>query len=137
MIIMNQLEDICLETREDLIRLLQNNQYDYIMIKFWANWCKPCKVIKPFVEEMLEKKFNDLDNKERKNAFLYIDANVDECCDLYAFLKQKKRINGIPAIFLYSKKIIETMEPEHIYIPHASVSGSNTSGIKKLFDCII
>ena len=101
---MNQLEDICLETREDLITLLKNNQYDFIMIKFWAEWCKPCKVIKPFVEDMLNKKFKDLNEKQRNNAFLYIDANVDECCDLYAFLKQKKRINGIPAVFLYSKK---------------------------------
>ena len=75
-------------------------------------------------------------DKLKKDIFLYVDVDVDECVDLYAFLKKSKRINGIPAIFLYSKEITKNMDDDYIYIPHASVSGTKERDIQKLFDLI-
>ena len=60
----------------------------------------------------------------------------DECFDLYAFLKQKKMINGIPAIFLYSKKIYKNVEDNKLYIPQASISGTKEDQIKKVLHLI-
>lgn len=79
--------EVCLETREDLIELLKNNPYDYIVLKFKANWCRPCKVIEPFVHKQVEDKITQLDQENRKNVFLYVEVDVDVCFDLYSFLK--------------------------------------------------
>lgn len=133
---MNEVQNICLETREDLIELLKTTKYDFVVLKFKANWCRPCKVIQPFVHELVDQKCKELDAKHKKDVFLYVDIDVDECCDLYAFLKKSKRINGIPAIFLYSKEITQKMDNDYIYIPHASVSGTKERDIQKLFDLI-
>ena len=133
---MSYTQDVCLETRDDLNELLSTTPYEFIMLKFQADWCRPCKVLNPFVHKQVTQKLKEMDEKQRKNVFLYVDVNVDVCIDLYAFLKQKKRINGIPAIFLYSKKISAQMDREHMYIPHASVTGVKEGEIKKLFDCI-
>ena len=128
--------EVCLETREDLIELLKKNPYDYIVLKFKANWCRPCKVIEPFVHKQVEDKITQLDQENRKNVFLYVEVDVDVCFDLYSFLKQKKRINGIPALFLYSKKIYQTIDVEYQYIPQYSVSGANQKEIEGLFKLI-
>ena len=133
---MSEVQEVCLESRDDLIQLLKTTEYDFVMLKFQATWCRPCKVIQPFVHQQVDKKFKELDAKQRTNALLYVDVDVDECCDLYAFLKKKKRINGIPAIFVYSKKITAQLDDDYIYIPHASISGTNEKEIQKLFDSI-
>lgn len=128
--------EVCLETRNDLITLLKNSSYDYIVLKFKAEWCRPCKVIEPIVNEIVENKINELDKENKKNIFLFVEVDVDECHDLYSFLKQKKRINGIPAIFLYSKSVYKAIDSEYQYIPQASVSGASEGPIKKIFELI-
>ena len=34
-------EEVILETREDLTFFLKNTPYDYVILKFYADWCKP------------------------------------------------------------------------------------------------
>ena len=128
--------EVCLETRQDLIELLKTSPYDFIILKFKADWCRPCKVIEPFVHDLVDKKIAQLDKENKKDVFLYVEVDVDVCFDLYAFLRQKKRINGIPAMFLYCKTLYKQQDPEYQYIPQSSVTGANESGIKKLFELI-
>ena len=45
-------------------------------------------------------------------------------------------INGIPAIFLYSKKIYKNVEDNKLYIPQASISGTKEDQIKKVLHLI-
>ena len=130
-------EEVILETREDLTFFLKNTPYDYVILKFYADWCKPCKTIAPFVERLIDEKTNKFESQGVKNKFIFVSVDVDECFDLYAFLKRQKMINGIPAIFLYSKKIYKQNDEKQMYIPQGSISGTNESEISKVLDFII
>jgi hypothetical protein len=54
------------------------------------------------------------------------DIDVDECFDLYSFLKSKKMVNGIPAILAYYKNNLN-------YIPSDSVLGANAEQVDLFF----
>ena len=136
------MEEIILETRGDLVNFLYQNQdpnddsynYEYIILKYSATWCKPCSVVKPIIEKELEsidKRLNGV-----KNKYIFVEVDVDECFDLYAFLKKQKMINGIPALFLYSRKIYKDYDKDKMYIPQASISGTKEDQIKKVLNLI-
>jgi thioredoxin 1 len=55
-----------------------------VLIDFWANWCGPCKVLKPIVEEFAN---------ESKTTNVYF-CNVDEDSEL----AQKYSIRSIPTL---------------------------------------
>ena len=131
---MEQSEDIILETRKDLTDYLKNTKYEYVVLKFYADWCGPCKVIAPKVKEMILNKANSLSNET--NKFIYIEVDVDECFDLYAFLKSKKMIRGIPTIFLYQKNVYLQSEESHMYIPQASIAGTKENEIQNIINMI-
>ena len=65
-----------------------------IIIKFGAEWCGPCKTIKSCVKKNL---------KEISPEIHYYDLDIDESFDLYAYLKSKKMVNGIPVLLAYFK----------------------------------
>ncbi len=65
------------------------------VIDFYADWCKPCKMIAPFMEELA---------LEYKDKVHFLKVNVDNEEDL----AKQFNINGIPAI-LYCPK---TGKPE-------------------------
>lgn len=130
------MEEINLENREDLITLLNTSKYKYIILKFKAEWCKPCKVIKSFVNKCLTKKINELNEKGKKDIFLFIEVDIDECFDLYSYLKKMKRLNGVPSILFYDKGIYKNIEDEYKYIPQMSISGVQENRIRQLFDLI-
>ena len=48
----------------------------------------------------------------------FITIDIDECFELYAFLKTKKMINGVPAILRYDKNNFS-------YIPNSVIVGAN------------
>tara|TARA_B100000900_G_scaffold383273_1_gene371064 strand:+ start:146 stop:541 length:396 start_codon:yes stop_codon:yes gene_type:complete len=130
------MENITLENREDLTTLLNTSKYEYIILKFKAIWCKPCKVIKSYVDQCVNNKIKELNEKGKKNVFLFIEVDIDECFDLYSYLKKMKRLNGVPSILFYSKSVYENIEDEYKYIPQMSISGIQENRIKKLFDLI-
>uniref|UniRef100_A0AB39JFN2 Thioredoxin-2-Like Isoform X2 n=1 Tax=Florenciella sp. virus SA2 TaxID=3240092 RepID=A0AB39JFN2_9VIRU len=131
-----ELDTIELETREDLVKFLKNTKYEFVILKFSAEWCKPCKIIAPFVNTIINEKIEYFDKNNIKNKFIYINVDVDECFDLYAFLKKKKMINGIPTIFLYSKKLYSNLPENEIFIPSASISGTNEQQIRNVLNFI-
>ena len=102
--------------RNHFAQLLQNNPGLFI-IKFGADWCGPCKKIEGLVQEWFNKT-ND------KVQCAMID--VDESFDIYAFLKSKKMVNGIPAILCYEKDNTN-------YVPNDVIIGANVQQINEFF----
>ena len=107
--------------RKDFMELLKTNK-GLIFLKFGAEWCAPCKIIDPYIEKI----FSDL-KENRSNEITCLKIDVDECFDLYAYLKSKKMVNGIPVILCYEKDNIS-------YIPLESVSGTDEKKIDDFFE---
>jgi thiol-disulfide isomerase/thioredoxin len=106
-----------LEDRQSFLNLLTTNP-GLIIVKLGAEWCKPCKSIEGYVKQEFDLMPNNI-------QCVLID--VDKSIDLYAYLKNKKMINGIPAILCYYKGNTS-------FIPDDAVLGANTEQIKAFFD---
>jgi thioredoxin 1 len=92
-------------SKENFVKLLVNNT-GALVIKFGAEWCGPCKKIEPLVHEW----FNKL-----PPSIITAVIDIDENFDIYALLKSKKQINGVPAILCYKKGNLTTI-PDHIVV---------------------
>lgn len=124
-----------LETRQDLTNHLKTTKFEYTILKFTATWCGPCQKVQPEIEKILEELNTKFTNNI--NKFEYISVDVDNNFDLFAFLKSKKMVRGIPAIFLYKKASYTASDVEHMYIPQSSISGTKIEDIKSLFSLVI
>jgi len=68
-----------------------------VLIDFWAEWCGPCKVIGPILEEISE---------EEKDKIIIGKINVDENQEIAA----KYNVRGIPTLIIFNKgNLIDTM----------------------------
>jgi thioredoxin 1 len=103
-------------TRQDFLNLLPSNP-GLIIIKFGATWCGPCKTITPVLEGFFATSPPNV---------ICADIDVDENFDLYAFMKSKKMVNGIPAILMYRKG-------NTTFIPDDSVTGANPLDLDNFF----
>ena len=72
--------------------LISKNTDGVLVFKLGADWCGPCKKIKPLVHSLAEKMPQNV---------AVVDVDVDESFDLYAWLKTRKQVNGIPALLAY------------------------------------
>jgi thiol-disulfide isomerase/thioredoxin len=79
--------------REQFFEFLKQNP-GIMVFKFGADWCKPCQSIKDDVEKYFA---NTADN------VLCFDLDIDDSFDIYAFLKSKKMVTGVPSILAYVK----------------------------------
>jgi thioredoxin 1 len=59
-----------------------------VVVDFWAEWCGPCKMIGPALEELSE---------EMKGKIKVVKVNVDEDAGEAARLG----VRGIPALFIF------------------------------------
>ena len=82
-------------SKESFSQLLEKNP-GILIIKFGAEWCGPCKKIDPLVYRWMAK-FSTI--PKIQCAIIDIDDNFE----IYAFLKSKKMINGVPGILCYTK----------------------------------
>jgi len=98
-----------IKTGTDLANLLEHNP-GIVIVKLGATWCQPCKNIEPIVSSWLAK----LDH----NLIQRVVLDIDECIDLYGFLKKKRVVRGVPTILAYYK------ENTH-YIPDDMCFGSD------------
>lgn len=104
------------ESRNDFFQLLKVNP-GLIIIKFGAEWCKPCKLIKPIVDNFF------ISSPEN---VICCDIDVDESFDLYSYLKSKKMTNGIPTILVYVKGNVSI-------IPNHQVTGTDPTELDIFF----
>ena len=98
--------------------LLQNNP-GVVIIKLGAEWCGPCKKIEHPVTEWMK--------RMPREWIQCIILDIDESFEIYATLKQKKMVNGIPAILAYYQGNVSI-------IPDDIVVGADLNQIKLFFD---
>ena len=65
-----------------------------LIIKFGAEWCGPCKRIDPFIYTYM----NNL-----PEIILGAILEIDDNFVIYAHLKSKKQVSGVPVILFYKK----------------------------------
>ena len=59
-----------------------------VLVDFWAEWCGPCKVIAPFLDELAA---------EMEGRVTVVKVNIDENPQT----PRKYRVNGIPTMMLF------------------------------------
>ena len=103
-------------SREDFQLFIANKQKP-LVVKFTADWCGPCKRIKPVVDEQVK----ILDDK-----IIYMEIDVDESFDVYATMKSKRMLSGIPTLMFYA------LDNKEFY-PSLTTTGGNVDTIKGFF----
>ena len=67
-----------------------------VIVDFWAEWCGPCKMLSPILEELSD---------EMKNEINVVKVNLDENQDL----AMKYSIRSIPTLLLFKEgNLIDT-----------------------------
>jgi thioredoxin 1 len=102
--------------RADFMELVRVTNKPIIM-KFGATWCGPCRRI--------EKQVHDGFENNRTRA-VCINIDIDESIDLYAFLKGKRMINGVPALLAYRVG-------NGGFAPDLSVTGADINEVNAFF----
>lgn len=112
-------------TSEELFTLQRSFHDRVIVVKFGAEWCGPCKKIKPM--------WNELISLVPSNIVI-VDIDIDESIDLYVQLKAKKMVKGVPTILAFYGDV----KRDQWYIPDDSVSGGNEGDMKNFMNrCFI
>ena len=106
-----------LKTADDLCTLLESNP-GIVIVKLGATLCKPCKMIEPVIYSWL----NKLEHEKTQRVVL----DIDDCIDLYGFLKKKRVVRGVPTLLAYYK------ENTH-YIPDDMSFGSDENETNAFF----
>ena len=90
---------------------------NHTVLKLTATWCGPCKQIAEYTRQASLRLPANVD---------LIECDVDESFDLYASLKQKKMINGIP-VFLFYKHGNATL------VSDLSITGADIKALDAFF----
>ncbi|TVU72940.1 thioredoxin [Cobetia crustatorum] len=59
-----------------------------VLLKFWAPWCGPCKMMAPVVEEVAN---------ERGEGLKIVNVNVDDAPEIAA----EQGVRGVPTVILF------------------------------------
>ena len=112
-------------TSEELFTLQRSFHDRVIVVKFGAEWCGPCKKIKPMWNEWISLVPSNI---------VIVDIDIDESIDLYVQLKAKKMVKGVPTILAF----YGDLKRDQWYIPDDSVSGGNEGDMKNFMNrCFI
>ena len=97
---------------------LLNNNPGLLIIKFGAEWCQPCRQIKNDIYSIFSR---------MPPTIQPVIVDVDECIEIYSFLKSKRMIPGVPAILCYYKG-------NKNYVPDDSLIGANNLQLNMFFE---
>lgn len=100
--------------------ILVNNP-GMVVLKLGAEWCGPCKRIQSEVEYGYSR-FPD--------TIQPIILDIDESFELFAYLRKKKRVNGVPALLAWKKGNLSD-------IPDDVVLGADISQVRGFFSRVI
>ena len=67
-----------------------------VLVEFWADWCGPCKMMAPLLEEL---------SQEHQERLKVVKVNVDENRELPA----KYSVRGIPTLIFFKNGNVEEM----------------------------
>ncbi len=85
-------------------KVLEKSKDLPIVVDFWAEWCMPCLMLSPILEDM---------TKEYNGKFFLVKCNIDENPEM----AQKYGVSSIPDVRLFkNKEIIDEFTgaiPEH------------------------
>jgi thiol-disulfide isomerase/thioredoxin len=112
-----------IQTREDLKIYLENTEYETTIIKLTASWCGPCKKIAPYVNRLNE-------TYSKKCNFEYLEIDVDDALDLYAFFKKMKMANGVPTFLSFKKQLFHK---DSYYVPFRCLTGADSRGLEDFY----
>ena len=103
--------------RNDFLAILKSNQ-GVMIFKYTADWCKPCKTIKTLVDSHFE-------TLSSENTMCF-EVDIDDNFDLFAYMKTKKMMKGIPTLMAYKQGTTS-------FIPDDSISGTDVNEIIAFF----
>jgi hypothetical protein len=103
--------------RQDFYKKLDENSSILVVFVTGSN-CIPCERAKPIVQTKME---------NCTYRMIHIDREKDS--DIYAALRAKKQIKGVPSLLAYQAG-------NYTLIADLSVSGSNPSAIEEFFEQI-
>jgi len=109
-------------TNVDHFKQLLNTNPGVFIVKFGATWCQPCKKI----EAQVLHGFSQMPENVQCAS-----VDIDECFEIYAFLKSKKMVNGIPVILAYYK---DRPADKSFFIPDGVVMGTDLNEINMFFE---
>ena len=115
------IENLNVDEFKELLQKMSNK--DVLLVKFSAEWCKPCKKIKPLVENKY---------KEMPKNVNIVEIDIDESLELYMVFKTKKMLTGVPSLFAFHGDVKK--EDNLWYVPDRSVSGSNETKIEEFMN---
>ncbi|XP_011861687.1 PREDICTED: thioredoxin-2-like [Vollenhovia emeryi] len=97
----NEGEVTVIQNSDDLKSKLKDAGNNLVVIDFFAEWCGPCKMIGPLIEEL---------SKEMKDI-VFLKVDVDECEDIAA----EYEISSMPTfVFIKEGKVLETFSGANI-----------------------
>ena len=102
--------------RDEFLGLLKVNP-GLVIVKLGATWCGPCKQIAHIVEAFFASSPPNV---------ICADIDVDDSIDLYAYLKQKRMVNGIPVMLMYKRGNVS-------FAPDDSVTGADPAHLDAFF----
>lgn len=97
-------------TPEALQTLLASLNRSVLVLKFGAEWCKPCKAIAPVIAAWTP-----------QSNIQFIDIDVDSSLDLFVALKRRKMVVGLPTMLAFYSDVVR----DAWYVADDSVVGGD------------
>lgn len=79
-----------LQENDDFENLVKNSDNLYVIVDFYASWCKPCKELEP--------KFTKASSKYDEITFMKVDAEE------FDGLAEKYQVNSLPTVLVFASK---------------------------------
>ena len=104
------------ENRQVFLDAIKSNN-SLLIIKFKAKWCRPCRKINELISDYFA---------TMPYHVSCADIDVDENFDVYAYLKSKKMVRGLPVILCYKGE-------NNMFAPDDAVEGADEKEIDDFF----